>query len=92
MGHAQLQSSLYLWQHSQELNDLLGHVFKLAESKTKSFHIGLGAAKSVNYDSIKYTAIVACVTHDGKPHTLVTDVASTPVEMINQVEQFLNRL
>ena len=83
--------SLYIFQHSQDLNDLFRHLAAIIEPRVSSFSLALGANKPVRGE-VKYSGLVTCRDFAGKPHTCVIADAENPVDMVNQLEQFLKRL
>lgn len=84
-------ASLYLFQHEQDINDIVGYITVIADSKCKAFNLAWGCSKGFR-GHINYNGLVVCTDNSGVNHQHVIDRAASPKDLFGQIENFLKAL
>jgi hypothetical protein len=86
-----MDSSLYLFQNSQTINEIIGHIEEVASSKTTSYNLSIGISKNLRGE-IKYSVMVVAVDRHGKSAHRIIDGLKDPIETVRELTDFLKAL
>lgn len=91
MTRHSIDTSLWLFQNADSINDIVGQVEKLANRKCETYHVSFGISKN-RAGTTLYSSTMVVKTRAGKNGQVLIDQAASPKELFMQIIGYLETL